>query len=224
MRWPNVRTWGSTAEERELPFPCDRHLPDHDDVVYRAVDVEAPAPVLFRWLCQLRIAPYSYDWINNFGRRSPRRLIPGLDELEIGQRVMGFSLVEFEKNRHLTLSGAALGPLFGIYAVTYLIVPSTDRRCRLVVKLAMAYPRLSLLRYPMRQLGPLADFIMMRKQLLTLKCLAEREAAVDCDGTGRSSVKRLSLRAANNALERTRGDMSCFLRAAVAAGRSARGR
>lgn len=177
MRWPNARTWGSTPEERQRTFPCDRHLPIHDDAVYRAVDVEAPAPALFRWLCQLRVAPYSYDWINNLGRRSPRRLIPGLDELAVGQPVMGFSLVEFEQDRHLTLCGSALGPLFGAYAVTYLIVPSPGPRCRLVVKLLMAYPRIALLRYPMRRLGPLADLIMMRKQLLTLKCLAERQAA-----------------------------------------------
>ena len=181
MVYPHARTWGSTHEERQLPFPCDRHLPDHDDAVYRAVDVDAPAPVVFRWLCQLRVAPYSYDWIDNFGRRSPRRLTPGVDELEVGQRLMGFELVEFEKHRHLTLCGTALGPLFGTYAVTYLIIPSTDQRCRLVVKLVAAYTRLALLRCPMRRLGPLADFIMMRKQLLTLKRLAERGAAVAHD-------------------------------------------
>jgi hypothetical protein len=49
--------WGSTADERELPFPCDRYLADPDSVCWRAIDIEAPASVVFRWLCQLRVAP-----------------------------------------------------------------------------------------------------------------------------------------------------------------------
>ena len=69
-------TWGTTAAERTRPFPCDRWLPGADDALFRAVDVDAPARVVFRWLCQLRVAPYSYDWIDNFGRTSPRRLTP----------------------------------------------------------------------------------------------------------------------------------------------------
>jgi hypothetical protein len=177
-RWPDVRNWGSTAAERQLVFPCDRHLPIPDDALYRAIDVDAPGPLLFCWLCQLRVAPYSYDWIDNFGRRSPRRLIPGLDALAVGQSVMGFELVAFERDRHLTLCGSPLGRAFGTYAVTYLVLPSLAQRCRLVVKLVAAYPRSGLLRFPMRKLGPVADLIMMRKQLLTLKFLAERDAPV----------------------------------------------
>src|SRR6202022_4188536 len=76
-----ARAWGSTAAERALELPCDGLLEDPDDVYHRALDVDAPAPVVFRWLCQLRTAPYSYDVLDNFGRRSPRTLTPGLDEL-----------------------------------------------------------------------------------------------------------------------------------------------
>ena len=169
-----IATWGSTATERERPFPCDRYLPDHDDALYRAVGVDAPAPVVFRWLCQLKVAPYSYDWIDNFGRRSPRRLIPGLEQLEVGQRFMGgFELVEFEPDRHLTLR--MLGsPVLGSAAVTYAVVPAGDRASRLVVKLLLRYSQLFPLAFVARWLGPFLDLVMMRKQLLTLKELAER--------------------------------------------------
>src|SRR5260221_260239 len=92
LRWPEVRTWGSTAEERRATFACDRHLPRHDDALFRAVTVAAPAALLFRWLGQLRVAPYSYDWIDNFGRRSPRQLTAGLDDLRVGQPVRRRSL------------------------------------------------------------------------------------------------------------------------------------
>ena len=46
-----VYTWGSTAAERARPFPCDGLVPEPTDALFRAVDVGAPARVLFRWLC-----------------------------------------------------------------------------------------------------------------------------------------------------------------------------
>ena len=168
-----AHTWGSTPGERELPFACDRHLPRHDVAVHRAIDVAAPAATLFRWLCQMRVAPYSYDWIDNLGRRSPRRLTPGLDELEIGQRFMWiFNLVEFEPDLHLTLA-YRFAPTLGNYAVTYRVLPASSDRCRLVVKLLIAAPYRGPLRPVVRTVSPFADLFMMQKQLRTLKRLAE---------------------------------------------------
>jgi hypothetical protein len=165
-----ARAWNTTAAEQALAFPCDRHLVDFDDALFRAVDVDAPPPVLFRWLCQLRVAPYSYDWIDNWGRRSPRTLVPGLDALTLGQPFMGvFELVDFEPGRSLT---ARTPPSWlGAFAVTYAAVAVDGTRCRLVAKLVMVYP--PPIRPILRVLAPLADVIMMRKQLLTLKELAE---------------------------------------------------
>jgi len=175
MGWPDVRNWGSTPAERARSFPCDRHLAAHGDALYRAVRVAAPAAVLFRWLCQLRVAPYSYDWIDNFGRRSPRQLTPGLDDLQVGQRVMSiFELVEFEPARHLTLR-TRRSRLFGQFAVSYVIVPEDPTHCRLVVKILVDLPRPAPLALALRWLMPLGDLIMMRKQLLTMKALAERD-------------------------------------------------
>jgi hypothetical protein len=178
MTWPDVRTWGATPAEQRMEFPCDRYLPAHDDALFRAVAVAAPAALLFHWLCQLRVAPYSYDWIDNFGRRSPRRLLAGLDDLAVGQKVMTlFDLVAFERPRHLTLRTRA-SRIFGQYAVTYMILPVAAQHSRLVVKLLVALPRCAPPSFAIRRLGPFGDLIMMRKQLLTLKRLAEREAQI----------------------------------------------
>ena len=98
------REWGSTADERKLPLPCDEILPDANARYHRAVDVQAQPAVVFRWLCQLRRAPYSYDWIDNLGRRSPQQLTPGLEALEIGQPFMQiFALQHFEPDRSISL-------------------------------------------------------------------------------------------------------------------------
>jgi len=142
--------------------------------------VAAPARVLFRWLCQLRAAPYSYDWIDNFGRQSPPRLTPGLERLAVGQRVMTFfELVAFEPDRHLTLVARApgFGAILGV-ALSYVVAPRGESSSRLVVKMLVRYPR-GPLGWAMRGLLPWGDLVMMRKQMLTLKRLAEASAAHD---------------------------------------------
>ena len=44
--------------------------------------------MLFRWLCQLRVAPYSYDWIDNDGQPSADRIIPELQQLQGGDQIL----------------------------------------------------------------------------------------------------------------------------------------
>jgi hypothetical protein len=170
-----VYTWGSTPAERAATYPCDNVLADPEQALWRAVDVGAPPETTFRWLCQLRVAPYSYDWIDNLGRRSPRELTPGLERLEVGQRFMTmFVLADFEPDRSLTLRHA--GRLWGRIAVTYRVTPAGDGGSRLTVKLLVRFPRRSPLRLPFRALLPAGDLVMMRRQLLNLKALAERSA------------------------------------------------
>jgi hypothetical protein len=167
--------WGSTASERALDFPCDALLPDAELEMYRAVDVAAPPSVAFRWLCQLRAAPYSYDWIDNLGRRSPRELTPGLEQLEVGQRFITiFRVTGFERDRQITALCSG-NRLFGDVAGTYMVVPADGGDCRIVVKLLAVGPRR--LGFAYRGLLPYGDLVMMRKQLLTLKRLAEESAA-----------------------------------------------
>jgi len=173
MSWSEmVRSWGTTAIERQLCFPCDRVLPDFNEAYYRGVTILAEPATVFPWLCQLRVAPYSYDWIDNFGRRSPRELTRELQNLERGQRFMSiFALVDFEPQVHITLQLRKSGfspPL----AVSYLLDRANESECRLLVKLVLRL-RPGLRDEMFRRLGPSLDWIMMRRQLLNLKALAE---------------------------------------------------
>jgi hypothetical protein len=177
-----VNYWGSTPAERALDYPCDRYVTDPDDVLFRAVSVRASRAVVFRWLCQLRVAPYSYDWIDNRGVRSPRELTPGLEELAVGQRVAQiFTLVEFARDEHLTLeiTNASAQKAFGNVVITYAVRnadesdgargPCVRLLAKLLVKRSTHFPY-SLFAPAL----PLGDLIMMRKQLLTFRALCEK--------------------------------------------------
>lgn len=169
-------TWGTEPDERRLPFPCDRYVEGAEAAYFRGITVRSRPATLFRWLCQMRAAPYSYDWLDNYGRRSPRSLTPGLERLAIGQSVMRvFTLVDFAKDRHLTLRikhGTGAFTLFGDLAMTYLIVPDGSERCRLLVKIVARYPR-GIKGALVRRCLPWGDLLMMRRQLLNLKALSE---------------------------------------------------
>ena len=171
-----ARYWNVTAEERTNAYPCDRYMHAPYEAFLRAVDVDAPPEVVFRWLCQLKVAPYSYDWIDNRGRRSPRSLTPGTEKLEVGQEFLVFRLVEFESNRHITgVVQPRFERVFGWLAVSYLVEPRDTGRCRLVscIDVALSTSVLGQVRQTLLAYG---DLFMMRKQLLTLKHCAEQSA------------------------------------------------
>ncbi len=169
-------TWGATGPgELARRLPCDEHLPVPDQRLVRAVEVDAAPEHVFRWLCQLRAAPYSYDWVDNLGRRSPPQLTPGLERLEVGQRVMTiFRLVAFEPGRSITIVHD--GRLFGRVAGTYLVEPGLGAQSRIFVRLLVRYPRTPL-GAALSLLLPAGDTVMMRKQLLTLRRYAAASPA-----------------------------------------------
>lgn len=177
-----------------MSFPCDRYINESDDAYFRAIDVDAPTEVAFRWLCQLKIGSYSFDWLDRLERvlfdvkqaiperPSPEQLLPGIEDLALGQSVMGvFKLVEFEPNRHLTivLADQRAIAIFGEIAASYMLLPRTPKTCRLVLKGHVRYPK-NLLRAGMRAALPWGDLVMMRRQFLRLKYLAESQVNDHC--------------------------------------------
>jgi len=155
------------AGEIALHYPCDEFMPHPTLEAWRAVTVHAGPDTVWQWLGQVRIAPYSYDWIDNLGRRSPRRLL-GLTEPEVGEafttsgrRQLG-RIVSVHHGRQLT------GRIMGAY-MTYLLVPAGPDTTRLLLKVVATTARWIA---PALSVG---DLIMARRQLLNLKELAERE-------------------------------------------------
>ncbi|MET9018944.1 hypothetical protein ABZV93_03065 [Actinopolymorpha sp. NPDC004070] len=181
MRLPQV--WGARPEEVAVEYPCDGYFTGRTTSLFRAVTVRADVPTVFRWLCQLRVAPYSYDLVDNGGRRSPRELTPGLEHLEIGQSFARiFTLADFTYDRDITLvltdrSGRRLfGELAGTYAVRHdPHAPPGQDVSRLLVKLVLPEARhpAARLRQTLLSWG---DLVMMRAELLNLARLAEQTA------------------------------------------------
>lgn len=157
--------------------------------VTRSVTSAAAPEALFSWLCHLRRAPYSYDWIDNFGRRSPRVADPRLCALEVGQTFMTiFTLTDAVPGRSVTLRMKPGWPsrVFGPIVLQY------EARARAgghsLLSAVMWMPPIgSIAPRVRRYLLAWGDLIMMRRQLRLLVTLAERdERANEQRGTPRA--------------------------------------
>ncbi len=121
---------------------------------------------IWPWVAQIRLAPYSYDWVDNLGRRSPQQLL-GLPDPVIGEsftaalggRPYG-QIIAVAAGEHLT--GQILGAV-----MSYVLVPE-GLATRLLLKLVTHRGRAIA---PVLSCG---DLIMARRQLLNLARLAEQ--------------------------------------------------
>jgi hypothetical protein len=158
--------WGVTDAEVARRYPCDDLLPRPSLQAWRGVDVAAPAGQVWAWVGQVRLAPYSYDWIDNLGRRSPRTLrrlpdpVAGEPFTAIGGRPAG-RILSVELGVQLT--GTILGAV-----LSYVIEPAGPDASRLLLKVVSRHPAVLV---PALCLG---DLVMARRQLRNLARLAER--------------------------------------------------
>jgi hypothetical protein len=158
--------WGVSDNETLRSYPCDDFVNSPALQAWRGVRVQAPAEALWPWVGQVRLAPYSYDWIDNLGRRSPRELC-GLPEPRVGERFTTAGgraagrIVSVDRGKHLT------GTIMGAF-MSYVLVPEDHQTTRLLLKVVMQTTRW---KAPALSLG---DLIMARRQLLNLKQLTER--------------------------------------------------
>jgi hypothetical protein len=165
--------WGVTAEEVARHYPCDDVVSSPNLRAWRGVTVHAPPSIVWAWVTQIQLAPYSYDLVDNLGRRSPRRLLdvptpqPGQHFTRTANRPQG-RLLSLEPGVHYT--GSILGS-----AMSYVLVPVDEETTRLLLKIVMQVsPWLA----PAVSVG---DLVMARRQLLNLKRLAEQTPAPPAD-------------------------------------------
>jgi len=83
---------GVTATERTGPVAGDDVVPDARLIATRCIDIAAPPPRVFPWLRQMgfgRAGWYSWDILDNLGRRSAMTIHPEWQQLAAGDVVPG---------------------------------------------------------------------------------------------------------------------------------------
>ena len=90
--------------------------------------IDASPAVVYRWVCQLSLAPYSLRLDRQLGRRSPEHLTPGADDVKLGQRMLTGPVVDIVAGEQITVVGSRrANRIFGEHSMTYQVV-GRDRR------------------------------------------------------------------------------------------------
>ena len=93
-----LRNWGSTPDEIASALPGDELCPGARIVATRSISLASPPELVFPWLRQMgfgRAGWYSYDLLDNLGRRSARSVVDEWQDVSAGDTVPG-GPVEFE--------------------------------------------------------------------------------------------------------------------------------
>jgi hypothetical protein len=84
-------TWGATTEEIDRVMPGDELLINPEFNATRVVEIEAPPEEVWPWLIQMgygRGGLYSFGNLDNGGVPSADRIIPELQDLEVGDLIL----------------------------------------------------------------------------------------------------------------------------------------
>src|SRR3989304_8350863 len=104
--------------ERIKPLPGDEVIPERIGSLTHAITIRGPRHDVWPWLAQMgagsRAGWYSYDFLDNGGRRSAEHIVPELQRIAIGTlfpalpgATDGFVVVRFEPERFLVLGWPA---------------------------------------------------------------------------------------------------------------------
>ncbi|WP_214401411.1 SRPBCC family protein [Pseudonocardia lacus] len=185
------RDWGALPTETGAPLPGDDLVPEPARTTTRAVNVDAPAAEVWRWLVQMgqgRGGMYSYDRLENaigLDIHSADRVHEEWQDLAIGDRITvvppgwgplpdGYAMVvaRIEPERVLVLRQSP--PEHPWNAVwTFEIEPLDARSCRLLSRSRAQRPASRALGLATAAIEPVTT-IMTRRMLLGVKQRAER--------------------------------------------------
>ncbi len=168
--------WGATREEVARVMPGDNIQPWPIFNATRAITINAKPEQVWPWLVQIgykRAGWYGYDWVDNAGIASAKRIMPEWQHIQAGDTVpiwegINFRVVAFEPNRYVVWQSAS-----GRDSMVLALYPVNETRTRLVWRIHNA-PYTWMSGYIFAQLfADLADVIAVRENLLGIKRRAE---------------------------------------------------
>jgi hypothetical protein len=170
--------WGATDAELQRYVPGDERVPHAHVEATRAITINAPPAAIWPWLVQMgyrRGGWYSYDWLDNLGVPSARRIIPEFQDLKVGDALApmpsGFTVDSLEPERSLVLvTRDKKRRITATWA--FLIEPLGGGRSRFIERIRGSFTLEPWGLFWSLIIEP-ADFVMMRKQMLNVKRRAE---------------------------------------------------
>lgn len=190
--------------ERTRPLPGDDILTQVMGSLTHAITIRRRPRDVWPWLVQMgagRAGWYSYDFIDNGGQRSARKIIPELQHPVVGEIFpalpgvdSGFTLLRFEPERYLILGWRNAPDAPPMMTWAFVIEEATPGTTRLIVRARAGRdyrPPYGLPTWTITSLVPWGHFIMQRKQLLGIRERAERLARGKMGGvveTGRRTM------------------------------------
>lgn len=168
--------WGATEEEVRRRLPGDDVVGTPIVAATRAITIAAAPEQVWPWLVQQgygRAGWYAYR-IDNAWRRSPDRIVPGLQHLAVGDvlgldKNGGFTVTALQENRYWV--GVADFPQSHISVVQFL-EPAGSGKTRLITRLRAYFAPLPHV-WAFWVAFDLGDFLFMRKQMRGIKQRAE---------------------------------------------------
>lgn len=160
--------WNVSDEEVARHYPCDDIVTAPALQAWRGVTVDVARTRLWPWVSQIRLAPYSYDWIDNLGRTSPRDLV-SMPEPVVGEHFTRAATRPFGTILAVTPGTSLTGRILGA-VMSYDLVAVDEHTTRLLLKVVMSGGGVT------RPVISIGDLVMARRQLLNFKRLAERGA------------------------------------------------
>jgi hypothetical protein len=173
--------WGATPAENAGALPGDDLMPHAQYRSTRAITIDAPPAAVWPWLVQagcLRAGFYSNDLLDNLGRPSATTIVPGLQQLEIGQWVpmspgaepsdrTAFKVGSFAVNEWLLWSKPDSTWVWRLTA-------AGSGQTRLVTRIRAVYDwQRPLMAFVGMLLMEFGDFAMLRRMLRGIKARAE---------------------------------------------------
>ena len=175
--------WGSTTEEINGAVVGDDLCPNSHVNATRSITIAAPSDEVFPWIRQMgfgRAGWYSYDWIDNLGRKSATRVHDEWQHIQSGDVIpagpISFVAAIVEPSHAFVLqitSGKPAKPWLN-FTLAYELRPD-EEGTRLVTRMRsnISVPGGSLFEHLILAPG---DGLMVRRQLLNLaqRCRASR--------------------------------------------------